>query len=668
MKTLYLAVLLLFTLSVFAQKSYKVLNDEVFSGMGAKAQNEIDANLDKAREQFLKIISKEPNDAMAHFGLSVVYSYDKYTRKDYFEAWKYFKFAEANIALFTDDDKEVLNLYFPKVDLKRRNRPLDKNMEWERGNVEDKLIKFVREENKLEYANKFITEFPDSRYIENVTHIRNYIEYRTAENTNTVQAFNDFLKKYPEAAQVSAAIAKRNALAYNDALTKNTLAALKGFTNQYPDAVQVEDAKKIMGVLAYEEAAKSRKLEIIDQYMQEYPNSSKMPEAKLLKRQLLFEWAKSVNTLDAYNKFVALYPEGELYIDIFNMKANALGQSVVMDFPMENYKFIKGFDNQNMNDFGGDVAIRPNGDILVLANTKKGEGEMNDAWFLGLNSEGKMLYNNILGNEYDDQVNRIELTPKNEVYVAGITNAVIGSVPGKAWLFKMGADGKNIYNNKLEGNEVKDLAIYNDGKALLCGDVYNETDSTVEPFLIRVNENGKKLWSRTYSQGGSIYGLALNKNNMAYIANDTWYFAIDENGYLKWDKIVASEIKITAVNIAANGNIVFAGLKGLEGYVLACDTQGNTLWETTFDAKNLTFVKIITPLADNSVLCSGTSADDKVIIVKIDGTGKTAPAKVFSLPGGLILNGIAPAEGNFAIISATRLSPKQDLLVFKLGF
>ncbi len=668
MKKIFIALFLLVSISAHAQKAYKIMSNDVFDGMDARQQSDIDSEFNKAKEQFLKVLSKSSDNVMANFGLSVVYSYDKYSKKDYFKAWKYFKVADEKQAQFTDDDKEILNLYFTKVDKKRRNRPLNKNMEWARNIVEDKLIKFVREENNLEYANKFLKEFPNSKYNGNVVHIRNYIEYRTAEKTNTVQAFNQFLKKYPDAAQIKIAKQKRNAIAYNNALTKNSLSALKAFVTEYPNAIQVEDAKKLMGVFAFNEAAKTRNIEIIEQFMRDYPNSTKMPEAKILQKQLLFEWAKSVNTIEAYNKFVALYPEGELYIDIFNLKATALGQKVLMDFPMENYLFIKGFDNQNMNDFGGDLIVRPNGEILVIANTKKSADDMNDAWLLGLNAEGKMLWNRIIGNEFDDQVNKVVITPQNEIFVAGITNAIIDSIPGQAWLFKLAADGKNIYNRKLDGREVKGLSVYPDGKAVVCGDSYNKKDSVIEPFLIRVNENGRKLWSRSYSQGGIIYNVALDNNNLAYVANESWYFAIDKSGYLKWDKIVAPEIKITAVNVATNGNIVFAGLKGTQGYAVCCNAQGNQLWETTFDSKNLYQVESITPLTDNTVLCAGTSADDKVVIIKIDASGNASPAKVFTLAGGLILNGIAPSEGTTAIVSATRLSPKQDLLIFKLSF
>jgi outer membrane protein assembly factor BamD (BamD/ComL family) len=660
-------LLLLFSGSIIAQKPDKVMSNNVFDAMDTKVQQDIDDDMDKARESFLKVLSKESENAMALFGLSVVYGYDEYTRRDYFESWKYFQQAEKLVANFDEDDRAVLNEYFFKQDKKRRNRPLNKNMDWERDLVEDKLIKFVREENNLEYANKFLQEFPDSKYHDNVVHIRNYIEFRKAENTATVAALQQFIKSYPDAAQVETAQEQCHAIAYKEALSKKSLSALRAFVKEYPNAVQVEDAKKLMGVMAYEEAAKIRSLEALEHFMTEFPNSSKMPEAKLLKRQLLFEWAKKVNTIDAYNQFVALYPEGEMYIDIFNLKASAMGQQLLMDFPMENYKFIKGYDNSKLTDYGGDLALRPNGELLVLANTRKAQGEMFDVWLLGLDAEGKMNWNKILGNPFDDQVNRIKVSDKNEIYAAGITNAIKDSIPGKAWIFKMDAKGKNIYNRKLDGSEVKDFAVYSDGKTLVGGYTFNTKDTSISPYLVKLNAQGKKLWDRTYTQGGIINSIALHPDNTAFIAGENWVFALDENGYLLWESLLEAGNKATAVNLDATGKVVFAGSAGSKGFAKAFDTQGNKVWETPFEMDSLTQITHITPLADLSIICSGNTPDQAILMTKIDQTGKVAASKKFSLPNGIKLNGIIEAGGNFVIVSATRLGAQNDILVFKLS-
>jgi outer membrane protein assembly factor BamD (BamD/ComL family) len=379
---------------------------------------------------------------MALMGLAIVYSYDSYTRKDYYKAWAYFKKADAQQSKFTPEDKETLNTYFFKQDKERRGAPLNKNMDKERKLVEEKLIKFVREENNLAYAEQFLKEFPDSKYYTNVVHIRNYIEFRKAENAGTVEAFNQFLNKYPQSAQVKLAIEERDALAFNQAKNQNTVAAFRQFINDYPKAIQVEEAKKIVSILAYSEAAQKHTLEAIEAFMAEFPNSPKMPDAKILKRQLLFEWAKKLNSIEAYNQFVAQYPEGELYVDIFNLKSQALGQKILSELPMDNYKMVLGFDNQQLKDYGGALALRTNGNLLIATNTPRSDGEMFDSWFIEINPTGKMVWNKIMGNDFDDQVNRIFINEKNEILVAGSTNAIIDSIPGQSWYYKLDASAK----------------------------------------------------------------------------------------------------------------------------------------------------------------------------------------------------------------------------------
>lgn len=662
-----LSISLVLVSSLWAQNPDRIMSNNVFKGMDASARQDIDDQFDKAREGFLKLLSKEPENPMALFGLSVVYGYDNYTRRDYFQAWHYFQQAEKLTANFDADAIALLNEYFFKQDKRRRNRPLNKNMEWERDLVEERLIKFVREENQLDHALRFIKEFPDSRYLENVVHIRNYIEFRKAENTGTVEAFNQFVATYPDAAQVKLARELRNQVAYQQALAKQSLSALKAFVLQYPDAVQVEDVKKRMGVMAYDEAAKLRTLEAIEQFMREYPNSTKMPDAKILQRQLLFEWARRVNTIDAYNQFVALYPEGEMYIDIFNLKAKVMGESLLMDFPMENYKFIKGFDNAKQNDYGGDMALRSNGEILLIANTIQADKSNYDSWLLGLDAEGTMKWNKILGNIYDDQVNRVKISSKNEIYVAGITNAIKDSIRGKGWIYKLDASGKNSYNRTLECSEVLDIAVYPDGKVLVGGYTYHPEDSSISPYLSKINENGRKLWDRTYTQGGIIGSVVLHPDNTAFVAGDSWVFALDEQGYLQWEVLFADGEKASAVNLDATGKVVFAGTSPDGGFAMAYDSQGNKVWNASFALDSTALLNKITPLADLSVICSATTADNVIFMTKIDQTGKVSSTKKFSLPQGLRLNGIEPAGGNFVMVSATRLGNNQDILVFKLS-
>gem|GEM_PF-1440336 len=671
MKTKYINILILFMLISMlgmAQNPKRIYNNSLFKGMEARAQADIDSELAKAKENFEKVLVKEPESAMANIGLAAVYAVDKYSGKDYFKAFAYFQKAYHTKPKFSDDEKEVLNEWFTKQDKRRKNRPVDRNMDWEYLHLEDKLIKFVREENNAEHAKRFLQEFPDSKYKTNVAHILTYIKFREAEKQNSVDAFNQFLNDYPESAQVNIATKLRNNLAYQNAIGKGTLQDLRDFVTHYPEAQQVNEVKRSMADMAFKEAAATKTLEAIDNYIANFPNSPKIAAAKLLKKQLLFEWAKSVKSLEAYNQFVSLYPEGEQYIDIFNLKTSILGNEMLADLPEEHYQFVKGFDNQEFKDFGGGIATRPNGELVVVSATPKAEGEMYDSWILGLDANGEMLWNKILGNPFDDLVNKVSINARNEIYVAGITNAIVDSVAGQAWIYKLAANGQNIFNQKVSMAEALDFVLYPDNQILIAGYTKNTEESLFTPALVKLNANGKKLWSRKYTNKGKVYALTSDTDsNIAFAAAGNWIFAIDEAGYLQWDILLPENQQATAVGMNAKKQILFAGSTPDGAFAAAYDTSGKKLWESPLKLTGEGMPEHLVALADKSFVIAGTY-NNKIKLVQIDDSGTVKREKEFSLPQGLTLNDITVCDVNIVAISATRLGDKADLIVFKLSF
>ena len=158
MKRIFLAILMSAAVAynASAQKPEKAFDDIITAVKAKDRQPVVDENMNKARATLEKVLSKDSNNAMANLGMSIILSYDAYSHKDYFRGWRYFKKADAAVSTFTPDDKKVLDGYFMAQKLERRGKPIDKNMEIERKLVEEKLIKYVREENNLQYAERFL--------------------------------------------------------------------------------------------------------------------------------------------------------------------------------------------------------------------------------------------------------------------------------------------------------------------------------------------------------------------------------------------------------------------------------------------------------------------------------------------------------------------------------
>src|SRR5208337_48722 len=135
-------------------------------------------------------------------------------------------------------------------DPRRRNRTNRYNYDIEIKYIEDKLIKFVREENNVDIAEHFIKAYPNSKYFENVVHIRNHIKFRTAEKTNTLEAYRTFMKEYPDAAQIPKAVKACQLLAFEAAKNANSIELYNAYMNSYPEADQYFDALKMRDQLA----------------------------------------------------------------------------------------------------------------------------------------------------------------------------------------------------------------------------------------------------------------------------------------------------------------------------------------------------------------------------------------------------------------------------------
>nr|WP_319397646.1 hypothetical protein [uncultured Carboxylicivirga sp.] len=658
---------LLISFISLAQNPKRIFTSNIFKGMEASLTADIDNEFGKAKEDFDKILVKDPESAMANLGLAIVYSYDKYSNKDYCTALEHFNKAYKAQSQFTSGDQDVINELVFIQDHSRRNKPFTENMDWLKQETEDKLIKFIREEKNSDYAKRFLQDFPSSRYYRNVSHILSYIKFREAENENTVDAFNQFLKDYPEAAQVEMAEKMRNKLAYNTAISEGSLKSYQNYIENYPDAEHVGEIKNLLEEMAFKDAYNKHTLEAIERFIINFPNSSKISKAKVLQQDLLFEWAKRENNIEAYNKFVASCTEGNRYIDIFNLKANVLAEQIAKEFPDGNYEFVKVFDNQQLNDFGGGIAKRTNGELVVAASSRKAVGEMYDSWLLGLDSSGKMIWNKFLGNRFDDIVNKVCISDQNEIYVAGITGAIVDSLKGQAWLYKLDSDGNNIFNQGFDIDEVLDFVVYPNNKVLIAGYSKDTKESTSTPNLVKINANGKKLWTRAYSNKGKVYSLANDALGITYAAAGNWIFAIDQAGYLKWDILLDKDIKHTAVDINANNKIVFAGLNASGVFVNAYNRDGEKLWESLIDTSSENGdIEQVIPLPDNSFVVAGTF-NNKIKVTHIDETGAIKSSKEYSLPEGIKLNGLTTTDDNFVVISATRLMEKSDLIVFKFA-
>ena len=178
-----------------------------------------------------------------------------------------------------------------------------------------------------------------------------------------------------------------------------------------------------------------------------------------------------------------------------------------------------------------------------------------------------------------------------------------------------------------------------DGGYLISGYTVPSGETERDVYLIKVNEGGSEVWSRTYGGSGSDYGRARPSGTGYIIAGST-------NSY---------------------------GTGGYDGYLIKIDQNGNTLWSSTFGtATNDEIFATVIQTEDGGYLCAGQKApsgteDREVYIVKTDQNGN----EIWSKTGGDqqlddVHRIIETSDGNYILIGITRENGGYDTFITKM--
>ncbi len=578
------------------------------------------SEFDKAVEAFNKHLKDDSTNSVSYFGLALALAGEDNVNHDYFKAWDSYQRANKYFSKITPEETEFMKQFFTVSDPRKRNKTVRFNYDTEEKLIEEKLIKYVREENNVDIAEHFIAVYPNSKYYENVVHIRNHIKFRTAEKANTFEAYDDFIKKYPNAAQMPKAINACYALAFEIAKKENTIAAYSKFVREYPKADQYFEALRNRDQLAFSDAKRKNTIESLESFIDTYPKALQIMNARNILRKLLYDKAKEVNTLEAYNDFIAKYPDGEYFVDIFNLKSNVLGKKMAERFEgaKDGIQWIKGFDFDEKDDEAGGIAVTPDGKTIIAGNRQKSDQEGTQSWLLSVDNTGKVLWNKAFGTKTYNHANLMTMTPKGDLIVTGWTGPAKDTIARRSWIFKVGQNGNGLWEKNVEGNETKDFVLTPEGEMYLSGYMFDDS-IRIKTFLLKLNPEARKLWSRQYVKRGILNGIKINTKNEIVCTAGRWLWRLDKQGYLLWEKMLTPTDSIYAPQYV-NNQLMFCGSRNTLPLISKMNETGNI--SNVFYLQNAPPGQIVTCIGmpNKRVLCLET-AQNQVKIRILDEKG-----------------------------------------------
>ena len=544
---------------------------------------------EKAKSAFQKNLADDKDNVGANFGMALVLSDDSSTYFDIIDSWQYVERIEGKTGNLSQDDIEIISEYFLNTEVRRTSRPVKKKMEIAIDAIEARLIKYIREENDLDAVYEVLDRYPDFVHYDNVVHIRNQFEFRKYEKQNTLAGYQEFLSKFPDAAQKDKAIRHINQIAFDEAKTTNTVDAYNAYIKAYPESDNLQAAIKLRNAAAYAYASNLNTLSAYEEFIDNYPGALEIADAKKHQQSLLYEQAKRIKSLEAYNEFINRYPDGLYFIDIFNLKATELGTGFLRENNFDNPAIVwaKGFDNNGRIETGGSIAITPEKQYVVACNTRDTDTAYADAWVIKLDENGKMLWNKTIGQAYEDSVLSVLIDSKGDILVFGYTYMSADSASKMGWLFKLGSDGKKIWNKTLGKIEINSCAIDSNDKIYIGSSIAKDTLGN--HYLLSIyNKDAQKVSERSYTGRGSINDLKIDKQNRILLCGSNWLAQLDNRRYLIWDESLPPELTATHCAFSGSDGYYVTGSNIKTIFYAKYSGSGNKVWLQNYDKSDTT--------------------------------------------------------------------------------
>ncbi len=271
--------------------------------------------------------------------------------------------------------------------------------------------------------------------------------------------------------------------------------------------------------------------------------------------------------------------------------------------------------------------------------------------------KGDVIWSKFLGESYDVAYS-VQQTSDEGFIIAGST-LNYGAGNWDVYLIKLDFDGNIAWTKTIGGNE--DDRCYSirqtgDGGFILVGTTSSFDVGYYDVYLIKTDSIGNTVWSKTFGGTGGDYafsvqetrdnGFIITGNTQSFgpdLSTDVYLIKTDNLGNALWSKTYGSsnnDIGTTVTQTNDNGYIIVGSTEGFlsypksDFYVIKTDEVGNTLWSKTYGGESYDIATSVCQTVDGGFIISGNTNrnEDGVFncyLIKTDAKGNVAWTNTF---------------------------------------
>lgn len=277
-----------------------------------------------------------------------------------------------------------------------------------------------------------------------------------------------------------------------------------------------------------------------------------------------------------------------------------------------------------------------------------------DAYVVKTDSLGNVEWSHVIGGPHTDRANKI-IELEDGYAVAGEYEVwpPVPPVPGRGWFMRFDLNGDTLWtktHGEFEGGNTwfEDMIATSDGGFLAAGRSYHSGNPDL--WLMKMDGDGDSVWSRSYGGNGWDYAFAVvEPQGGGYVvagftesygagSEDMWLLKVDQNGDSLWSRTFGGTglDEARAMALATDGGFLLGGFTSSgvgfnNGVLLKADSMGFEEWVRIFEPsgpEESISISALLPVENNKCIIGGFSSlpapeSGQAWIALADSTGDT---------------------------------------------
>jgi len=334
-------------------------------------------------------------------------------------------------------------------------------------------------------------------------------------------------------------------------------------------------------------------------------------------------------------------------------------------------------------DWGYSVQQTSDGGYILAGVTGSfGVAGSYDFYVIKMDSNGVNIWTKTYGKSGAESARSVQQTSDGGYIVAGMTTS-FGAGAADVYLIKTDVQGDTVWTktyggtNNDEGYSVQQTM---DGGYIITGMTRSFGSGNEDVYLIKTNENGDTLWTKTYGGMGYECGSSVQEtSDGGYIVvgtsysygvgwGDVYLIKTNINGDMLWTKTYGGtdyDSGSSVVQTSDEGYII-AGVTwsfGENVYVIKINEKGDTLWTRTYGGADYEEGSSVQETSEGYYIITGWTNSfgagwGDVYLIKVDSQGDTIWTKTYggtsedegysvqqTFDGGYIIAGVTASFG-----------------------